>query len=96
LAAANAVGFHSPLEAARILGAAINNAQPARLEITRVLVGREIADPVPLPDFSTKAKAQQYLGLQLEKLQQDKRDFLQKVVSERVKAAQERQAKLSE
>jgi nitrite reductase (cytochrome c-552) len=96
VAAANAVGFHSPLEAARILGAAINKAQQARLEISRVLARRGINDPVPLPDISTKAKAQQYLGLQMEKLQQDKRDFLQKVVPEWDKAAQERQSRLPE
>jgi len=94
VAAANAVGFHSPLEAARVLGASINLAQQARMEIVRILATHGITTSVPLPDISSKEKAQQYIGLPMENLRKEKQDFLKNVVPLWDEAARLRQAKL--
>ena len=64
--------FHAPLECARILGSSINLAQEARLKISRVLVAHGVTGPVPMPDISTKAKAQAFIGLDMEKLRAEK------------------------
>ena len=58
VAANNGVGFHSPQESARVLGSAIDLAQQARVECTRILAKHGFTDPVAYPDFSDKTKAQ--------------------------------------
>ena len=57
VSASNGMGFHAPQECTRILGEAVNEAQEARLIITRLLATRGITDKQPYPDYSTKAKA---------------------------------------
>lgn len=58
VAANNGMGFHSPQECLRILNAAVDFAQEARVETTRVLARHGYTDEVAYPDFSTKEKAQ--------------------------------------
>lgn len=66
VAAANGVGIHSPGEASRVLGTAIQKAETARRKITRVLFLNGVTEPVPLPDLSTKELAQAYIGLDMD------------------------------
>jgi nitrite reductase (cytochrome c-552) len=80
VAAANGLGFHSPVEAGRTLGASIDKAQQARTLIVRVLAKQGYTDPIPLPDISTKSKAQAYIGLDMEEIRKDKKEFLSTVV----------------
>ncbi len=94
VAAANGVGFHSPLEAARVLGVTLQKAADARAGITRVLFAHGVKDPVPMPDLSTKAKAQAYIGLDMDALRKQKEDLLKNTVPQWEKAAAEREAKL--
>ena len=49
-----------------------------------------------MPDLSTKAKAQEYLGLDMDKLNQDKQNWLEKVLPIHLKKGEERQNKLPE
>lgn len=72
--------FHAPQETMRILGHGLNKAFQARMAINKVLVSHRYTDDVPLPDISTKEKAQQYIGLDMpaEKAAKDK--FLKEVV----------------
>ncbi|MEX0602654.1 MAG: ammonia-forming cytochrome c nitrite reductase subunit c552, partial [Bacteroidota bacterium] len=91
---ANGVGFHSPLEAARVLGSAIEKAQEARTMLARVLAKRGRIEPIPLPDISTKEKAQRFIGLNMSELHAKKAEFLRTVVPLWDKAAAERQAAL--
>lgn len=93
VAAANALGFHSPVEAARTLGGSIEKAGQARMLIVRVLARLGYTDEIPLPDISTKAKAQAYIGLDMEKLEEQKQQFLETEVPKWDAAAQARQAK---
>ncbi len=59
VAAAKGMGFHSPGEAQRLLTAAVEMAQQARVEAARVLARHGYTDDVVYPDFSTKEKAQE-------------------------------------
>ncbi len=58
VAANNGMGFHAPQECQRILAAAADQAQQARLAAARVLAQKGHLEPVKYPDFSTKEKAQ--------------------------------------
>ncbi len=58
VAANNGMGFHSPQECLRVLAKAVEKAQEARVEATRLLATYGYTKPVVYPDFSTKEKAQ--------------------------------------
>jgi len=57
VAANNGMGFHSPQEAMRILGDAINGAQTARIHLARLIAAKGVTAPPKHPDISTKEKA---------------------------------------
>jgi len=94
VAAANAVGFHSPLEAARVLGNSIQKGEQARRELALILAKHNVALPVPLPDLSTKEKAQAYIGLDMAAIEAQKLEFLENVVPKWDAEAKAREAKL--
>ena len=94
VAAANAVGFHSPDEALKVLGTGIQKAEQARKELALVLVKHGVSYPIAMPDISTKEKAQKYIGLDMEMLEADKADFLKTTAVEWDKKAMERQGTL--
>ena len=79
VAASNAVGFHSPLESARILGTAIDKVQESRVLLTSILLVHNAWLPVTIPDISTKEKAQAAVGLDMAKIQAEKKTFLETV-----------------
>ena len=58
--------FHAPQEIQRILSHGLDKAMQARLAVSRVLAKHGFTDDVPMPDISTKEKAQQYIGLDIE------------------------------
>ncbi len=93
VAAANGLGFHSPVEAGRTLGAAIEKANQARTLLVRVLARHGFTDPIPLADISTKRKAQAYIGLDMEKNRSAKQEFLSTVVPKWDKDAAARESK---
>lgn len=94
VAAANAVGFHSPVEALRVLGTSIQKAEKARGEINVILTKLGKPIPVQLPDISTKAKAQAYIGIDMEMAKSDKLKLLETVVKGWDDAAKKRQGSL--
>ncbi len=49
--------------------------------------------PIQYPDISTKEKAQEYLGLNMEKFRNEKKEFLNTVVPKWDEKARERQGK---
>ncbi len=93
VAAANGLGFHSPVEASRALANSIQKAEAARAQIVRVLAKRGYVDAIPLPDISTKAKAQAYIGLDMAVLNTEKQDFIKKILPQWDAAAKARQSK---
>ncbi|WP_157601090.1 ammonia-forming cytochrome c nitrite reductase [Persicobacter sp. CCB-QB2] len=78
--AAHGSSFHAPVEIARILGSALEKSYQARMEIKKVLVDLGYTKDVPLPDFSTKEKAQKSVGLDMAKLEKQKEDFKQNLL----------------
>jgi nitrite reductase (cytochrome c-552) len=46
---------------------------------------------VPYPDISTKAKAQKFIGLDMDKLHAEKKAFIERVVPEWHRQAEERE-----
>ncbi len=74
--------FHAPLESARILGTSIQKAGEARRQLALILFKKGVdQDKISLPDISSKAKAQKYIGLNMEKIKKDKEEFLKNVIS---------------
>lgn len=96
VAASNGMGFHSPAESLRVLGTAIAKAEQARRLVALVLVRHGATYPVELPDFSSKAKAQALIGLDMDQLKTDKERLLQEMVPEWDRVARERQGSLAE
>ncbi len=95
VAAANGIGFHSPNEALRVLGTAIQKAEDARVQIARVLAKKGYTDEVPMPDISTKAKAQNYIGLKMDELEKQKSEFLQGTAFDWDKKAAQREERMN-
>lgn len=91
-AASHGGSFHSPVEIGRVISTGITLAQEARLDLARVLAALGHNEEVPYPDISTKAKAQAFIGLDMEKLNSEKEEFLDEVVVEWIKQAEEREA----
>jgi nitrite reductase (cytochrome c-552) len=72
--------FHAPIECLRVYNTAIGIAQDARLKLSRILSGLGYNKEVPVPDISTKAKAQEVVGLDMDKLNRQKEKFMEEVV----------------
>jgi nitrite reductase (cytochrome c-552) len=92
VAAGHGNAFHNPVESSRILGDGINLAQEARLKLARVLAKLGHNEAIDYPDISTKAKAQAYLGMDMETMNKQKEKFLNTVVPQWLKTAKEREA----
>ncbi|MGM0648299.1 MAG: ammonia-forming cytochrome c nitrite reductase [Bacteroidota bacterium] len=92
IAASHGAAFHSPIESNRILAKGINTAQNARLKISRILMSKGFDGEVPYPDIETKAKAQEYIGLDMDKLNADKKKFMKEVVPGWIEKAKKREA----
>ncbi|HOC24764.1 MAG TPA: ammonia-forming cytochrome c nitrite reductase subunit c552, partial [bacterium] len=73
--------FHAPIECARIMGNAIEKAAEARTQLAGLLGRLGVELPVAMPDISTKAKAQRYIGLDMARLEAEKADFKARVIS---------------
>lgn len=91
-AASHGASFHSPLEISRLIGTAITIAQETRLDLARLLSELGLNEEVPYPDISTKEKAQEFIGLPMEKMRKEKEEFLETVVPKWEDIAAEREA----
>ncbi len=91
VSSANGVGFHSPLEAIRVLSTSIQRAEEARRFITQILMKHGVRKPIPFPDLSTKAKAQAFIGLDMKKLEAEKSEWKKKILPVWDAKAKERQ-----
>ena len=57
------------------------------MQIARVVARHGFTGQIPLPDVSTKAKAQSYIGLDMPKLNSQKKKFLDTVVPKWIEQA---------
>jgi len=92
-AASHGASFHAPIEISRIIASGINYAQEARIKLARVLAQKGFNQEVPYPDITTKAKAQQYIGLDMAKLNADKEVFKKTTLVDWINKAKERESK---
>jgi len=90
-AAGHGNSFHSPVETGRIISGGIAYAQEARVKLARLLASLGYNEEVPYPKISTKSEAQEYIGLDMNKLNSDKKIFLEEVLPEWIKAGKERE-----
>ena len=72
--------FHAPQEIQRILSHGLDRALQARLAVSKVLAKHGYTEDVPMPDISTKAKAQKYIGLDMDAERAAKEKFLKTTV----------------
>ena len=80
VAAANGYGIHSPNEALRVLGTSIQKSQEARIILATIFAKYGKDYPIELPDISTKAKAQEFIGLDMNQQRRMKKDFKENVL----------------
>ena len=85
--ASHGAAFHAPQEITRILPHSLDFANQARLKVAKVLARHGYTADVPMPDISTKAKAQAYIGLDMKQKEADKEKFLNTVVPQWIKKA---------
>lgn len=80
VAAANSMGFHSPVEALRVLSTSIEKSYQARILLQAILTKSGVLSPYKLPDYSTKEKAQKLIGLDIKKIEQEKAGFKKNII----------------
>ena len=90
-AASHGASFHSPVEIGRVISTGITMAQETRIKLARLLATLGYNEEVPYPDISTKAKAQEFIGLDMKALNAEKDEFLKTVVPEWMKQAKARE-----
>ncbi len=90
-AASHGGSFHSPVETSRVIGTGLTVVQEGRLKLQRLLISLGHNEEVPYPDISTKAKAQEFIGLPVEKMKEEKEAFLKNLVPKWDEAAKKRQ-----
>ncbi|TNF44968.1 MAG: ammonia-forming cytochrome c nitrite reductase [Bacteroidetes bacterium] len=91
-AASHGGSFHSPVEIGRVISTGITIAQETRIKLARLLASQGFNQEIPYPDISTKAKAQEFIGLDMKKLNEEKQDFLKNIVPQWMSTAKEREA----
>ncbi len=84
--ASHGASFHAPVETQRILAHSLDKTMQAQLELQKVLFAEGVTD-VPMPDISTKDKAQTYIGLDMKKLKDDKKKWIDTTVPKWIEKA---------
>src|SRR5690554_6380622 len=79
--------FHSPVEFQRRLSLSLDRAHRARFEMAHLLAELGYTGSVPLPDISTKAKAQEYIGLDMNMEESNKNNFQENIVPQWLETA---------
>ena len=94
-AAGHGNSFHSPVETGRIIAGGIAFAQDARIKLARLLADLGYNHEIPMPDISTKELAQSYIGLEMKKLKDEKKLFLENIIPQWIQAGEEREKSYS-
>jgi len=91
VAASHGASFHAPIECARILATSIQKSEEARGLLAAILTKHGVKLPIKMPDLSTKAEAQSYLGFDIVKFTKEKAQFRKEKIPEWDKQAEERE-----
>ncbi|MCR9249327.1 MAG: ammonia-forming cytochrome c nitrite reductase [bacterium] len=84
--------FHAPVEVSRIVSTATATAQEARIKLARLLASLGFSGEVDYPDISTKEKAHQFIGLDIEKLEAEKAVFKENIIPKWLEEAKQRES----
>lgn len=90
-AASHGGSFHAPTEIGRVISTGIVRAQEARLSLARIFAKYGFNEEVAYPDIATKAKAQKFIGLPMDKLNAEKETFKKNLLPEWDKKAEARE-----
>jgi len=71
--------------------AGISAAQEARIKLARLFAEKGFNEEVPYPDLSTKARAQEFIGLPMDKLKEEKETFKQNLLPKWLEEAKKRE-----
>lgn len=85
--ASHGASFHAPQETQRILSHGLDKALQARMAVAKVLAKHGVTGDVPMPDVSTKEKAQRYIGLDIEQERKAKEEFMNTIVPQWIEKA---------
>lgn len=91
--ASHGVHMHAPEVALEVLGTAVDRAADARTKLIRLLAKKGITDPIVIPDISTKLNAQKAIGMDMDKMNADKKHFLETVAPQWDEEAKTRESK---
>jgi len=91
-AASHGASFHAPVEIGRIISTGIAITGETRVKLARLLASKGFNQEVPYPDIATKDKAQEFIGLDVKKLREEKQTFKQNLLPKWIKAAEKREA----
>ena len=94
-AASHGGSFHAPIEISRVIATGINIAQEGRIKLAKLLMTLGHSGEVPYPDISTKAKAQEFIGMPIDDLIQQKEEFKKNLLPKWDQEAQERESKMT-
>jgi nitrite reductase (cytochrome c-552) len=75
----------------RIISGGIAVAQEARVRLARLLASLGYNQEVSYPEITTKAKAQEYIGLDMKKLVEEKKIFIETILPGWISAGKERE-----
>jgi nitrite reductase (cytochrome c-552) len=78
--AGHGASFHAPVEIGRTVSSGLALALEARVKLTRLLASLGQKNPIVMPDISTKAKAQAFVGLNMAKLKADKEKWKKEIL----------------
>lgn len=84
--ASHGASFHAPVETQRILAHSLDRTMQAQIELQKVLFAQGVTD-VPMPDISTKDKAQAYIGLDMKTLKENKKKWIDTTVPKWIEKA---------
>jgi nitrite reductase (cytochrome c-552) len=91
-AASHGGSFHAPVETGRVIGRGIEITQETRIKLARLLLKLGFEGEVEYPDIATKAKAQEFIGLPVEKLKAEKQRFLNELAPKWDEEAEKRES----
>ncbi|PCH70910.1 MAG: ammonia-forming cytochrome c nitrite reductase [Bacteroidales bacterium] len=91
-AASHGGSFHAPTEIGRVISTGIIRAQEARISLVRIFAKYGFHEEVAYPDIATKAKAQKFIGIDVEQMKKDKEEFKKNILPEWEKKAKKRES----
>ncbi len=91
-AASHGGSFHAPTEIGRVISTGIVRAQEARITLARIFAKYGFNEELAYPDIATKAKAQKFIGIDIDQLKMEKEEFKKNLLPEWDKKAKERES----